>query len=354
MLSDTERARTARQRILPGFGDDAQERLHAAHVLIVGAGGLGCPALQQLAAAGIGTITLIDSDTVDMSNLHRQVLFGTGDVGKPKADVAAARARELNPELTITPLKKRLDASNVLDLCDDADLVLDGSDTFDTKYLVADACEITSTPLAWGTVLRYGGQAGLWRSGTDCIDGRGVGLRDLFPEPPHGEALECSTAGVLGATTSVIAGIMATATIAALAQLPHHSELVGRVTSYEALPGSFRTLQVSADPDRALVTALPGQPSLPPELRSGHACLLDISDTPTAPAPAVSLPWHTVSDDDSVRRALLSCDSSLVYVACPSGGRSAGFALRYADLAADMGIELRNLPGGLTAYPAMF
>ena len=132
------------------------------------------------------------------------------------------------------------------------------------------------------------------------------------------------------------------------------SELVGRVTSYEALPGSFRTLQVGADPDRALVTALPGQPSLPPELRSGHACLLDISDTPTAPAPAVSLPWHTVSDDDSVRGALLSCDSSLVYVACPSGGRSAGFALRYADLAADMGIELRNLPGGLTAYPAMF
>ena len=95
MLSDSERARTARQRILPGFGDKAQERLHAAHVLIVGAGGLGCPALQQLAAAGIGTITLIDSDTVDMSNLHRQVLFGTGDVGKPKADVAAARAREL-------------------------------------------------------------------------------------------------------------------------------------------------------------------------------------------------------------------------------------------------------------------
>ena len=162
MLSETELARTARQRILPGFGDVAQERLNSAHVLVVGAGGLGCPALQQLAASGIGRVTLIDSDTVDISNLHRQVLFGAGDVGKPKAEVAAARACELAPELTITALQERLDSSNVLELCAAADLVLDGSDTFDTKYLVADACELTSTPLAWGTVLRYGGQAALW------------------------------------------------------------------------------------------------------------------------------------------------------------------------------------------------
>ena len=348
MLSDSERARTARQRILPGFGDKAQERLHAAHVLIVGAGGLGCPALQQLAAAGIGTITLIDSDTVDMSNLHRQVLFGTGDVGKPKADVAAARARELAPELSVTALHERLDASNVLELCAAADLVLDGSDTFDTKYLVADACEITSTPLAWGTVLRYGGQSALWHSGPTCADGRGVGLRDLFPAPPRGESLECSTAGVLGATTSVIAGLMATSAIAMLGALPHHAELIGRVTTYDALPGYFRTLRAAADPDRALVTALATDPELPPELSTGHAALLDISEHPTALA-AVSLPWHTVTDDDAVRRALSSCGADLVFVACPSGGRSAGFTLRYADLAASMGVELRNLPGGLAA-----
>ncbi|WP_296131441.1 ThiF family adenylyltransferase [Corynebacterium sp. YSMAA1_1_D6] len=351
MLSDSERARTARQRILPGFGDDAQERLHAAHVLIVGAGGLGCPALQQLAAAGIGHITLIDSDTVDMSNLHRQVLFGVGDVGKPKAQVAATRARELGPELTVTPLQERLDTTNVVDLCADADLVLDGSDTFATKYLVADACEITSTPLAWGTVLRYGGQAALWHSGPACDDGRGVGLRDLFPAPPEGEALECSTAGVLGATTSVIAGLMATSAIGMLGALPHHAELVGRVTTYDALPGSFRTLRAAADPDRALVTSLDTAAELPPELSTGRAALLDISEHPAAlaPLPSVALPWHTVTDDDAVRRALASCDADLVFVACPSGGRSAGFALRYADLAASMGIELRNLPGGLAA-----
>lgn len=350
MLSDFERARTARQRILPGFGDEAQERLHAAHVLIVGAGGLGCPALQQLAAAGIGRITLIDSDTIDMSNLHRQVLFGEGDVGKPKAQVAAARARELAPELSITALHERLDNSNVMDLCANADLVLDGSDTFATKYLVADACEITSTPLAWGTVLRYGGQSALWHSGPHCADERGVGLRDLFPEPPHGETLECSTAGVLGATTSVIAGLMATSVIATLGRLPHHAELIGRVTTYDALPGSFRSVRAVADPDRALVTVLPNTAELPWELRAGVASLLDISETPTAPAPAVSLPWHTVSDDDAVRRALSSCDANLVFVACPSGGLSTGFTLRYADLAAEMGIELRNLPGGLASY----
>ncbi|MFG6303385.1 ThiF family adenylyltransferase [Corynebacterium hesseae] len=156
MLSETERARTARQRLLPGFGDAAQEQLHAAHVLIVGAGGLGCPAIQQLAAGGIGRITLIDSDSIDISNLHRQVLFGAGDVGKPKAEVAAARARELAPELTITALKERLDSSNVLDLCSEANLVLDGSDTFDTKYLVADACELTSTPVISTGYFRHG------------------------------------------------------------------------------------------------------------------------------------------------------------------------------------------------------
>ena len=350
MLSKTERARTARQRLLLGFGDVAQERLHASHVLVVGAGGLGCPALQQLAAAGIGRITLIDSDTVDISNLHRQVLFGVGDVGKPKAEVAAARARGLAPELAITALEERLDSSNVLELCAAADLVLDGSDTFDTKYLVADACEITSTPLAWGTVLRYGGQAALWHSGPNCADGRGVGLRDLFPSPPTGESLECSTAGVLGATTSVIAGLMATAALATLGALPEHRDMVGRVTSYDALPGGFRSLRVGADPDRPLVTALSSQPTLPPELRDGHAALLDISEHPLLTAAAVSLPWHTVTDDDSVRHALSSCDSDLVYVACPSGGRSAGFVVRYADLAAELGIELRNLPGGLGAY----
>ena len=143
---------------------------------------------------------------------------------------------------------------------------------------------------------------------------------------------------------------MATAALATLGALPHHTELVGRVTSYDALPGSFRSLRVGADPDRPLVTALSGQPTLPPELREGHAALLDISEHPTPSAAAVSLPWHTVIDDDSVRHALSSCDSDLVYVGCPSGGRSAGFVLRYADLASEMGIELRNLPGGLGAY----
>ena len=177
-----------------------------------------------------------------------------------------------------------------------------------------------------------------------------MGLRDLFPSPPTSESLECSTAGVLGATTSVIAGLMTTAALGWLGKLPHHEELLGRVTSYDAFPGTFRTLRVGADPDRPLVTALPVESQLPPELRDGHAALLDISEHPTPSAAAVSLPWHTVIDEDSVRRALASCNTDLVYVACPSGGRSAGFSLRYADLASEIGIELRNLPGGLGAY----
>ena len=143
---------------------------------------------------------------------------------------------------------------------------------------------------------------------------------------------------------------MATAAVAILGALPDHRDMVGRVTSYDALPGSFRTLRVGADPDRPLVTALPGRHTPPPELVTGRAALLDISEEPNFPYAAVTLPWHTVTDDDSVRRALSACASELVYVACASGGRSAGFVLRYADLAADMGIELRNLPGGLAAH----
>ena len=280
-LTREELRRTARHLNLPGFGIEQQRRLHAAHVLVVGAGGLGCPALQQLAAVGVGKITIIDDDTVDLTNIHRQILFTADDVGKPKVEVAAARIRGLQPGIEVCELRRRLDSANAVAIVGGVDLVLDGSDSFGTKYLVADAAEITSTPLVWGTVLQYRGDVALWHSGTETEDGRGVGLRDIFPVQPGGDFVpDCATAGVLGVTTSVVAGLMVTQVVAHLAQLPGAGN-PGRLTSYEALSARMRTLEVQADPGRELVSeleqsydvgcAMPGEAA---------ACLLYTSPSP--------------------------------------------------------------------------
>ena len=164
-LPDYELRRIARHLALPGFGLEQQERLHNAHVLVIGAGGLGCPLMQSLASAGVGTITVIDDDTVDITNIHRQILFGADDVGKLKVEVAAQRLEELQPGITVNALAQRLNTDNAVELVGSVDLVLDGSDSFSTKYLVADAAEITGTPLIWATVLRFHGDLALFHSG---------------------------------------------------------------------------------------------------------------------------------------------------------------------------------------------
>lgn len=257
-LPTSELRRVARHLNLPGFGIQQQQRLHAAHVLVIGAGGLGCPALQQLAAVGVGTITIMDDDTVDITNIHRQILFGASDVGKPKVDIAAERIRDLQPGISIRAVRERITPANALEVLAGVDVIVDGSDTFATKFLVADAAEITSTPLAWATVLRYRGDVALWHSGTRAPDGRGVGLRDVFPMQPGGDSVpDCATAGVLGVTTSVVAGLMVTEVIAHIAGLTG-AGTPGRLTSYDALNARTTTLRVSADPGRALLTQLQG------------------------------------------------------------------------------------------------
>ena len=184
MLPERELKRTARQMNLRGFGPEQQQRLYDAHVLVIGAGGLGCPVMQTLAATGVGRITVWDDDTVDLTNIHRQILFGADDVGRPKVDVAAERARALQPDLTIYPVRDRLTTDNAVDYVGGCDLVLDGSDTFATKYLVADAAEITGTPLVWGTVLRFHGDVALWHSGAASRGAPRSGL-----EPRRGAAV---------------------------------------------------------------------------------------------------------------------------------------------------------------------
>lgn len=229
-LPEHELRRVARHLALPGFGIEEQQRLYNAHVLVIGAGGLGCPAMQSLASVGIGTITIIDDDTVDITNIHRQILFGADDVGKLKVEVAATRLEELQPGITVNAIPKRLSTANAVDLVGSVDLVLDGSDSFSTKYLVADAAEITGTALIWATVLRFHGDLALFHSGPEL---RGVGLRDLFPQQPDANSVpDCATAGVLGATTATMGALMATHVVGYLTGLGTTEP--GEMLSYDA------------------------------------------------------------------------------------------------------------------------
>lgn len=379
-----ERLRTARQRLVPDFGSDGQRRLAGAHVLVVGVGGLGCPVVQQLAAAGVGTLTLIDDDTVSVNNLHRQILFGAEDVGARKVDVAARRARALQPGIAVRRLPHPLDKDNAVELCAEADLVIDGSDTFATKFLVADACEVTSTPLVWGTVLGLRGDCALWHSGDGTPDGRGVGLRDLFPEAPVSTDT-CSTAGVLGATAAVVGDLMATTAIGWLAAIP--TVVPGRVVSFESFPPALRTMTVAAHPARALVAdvqpadgapAAAGNAVVAPDgaergivdaVAAGEALLLDIRepeelDLARLPefledSPArLWMAWHIIADEEMVRATLTRLSHRQpecrdVAVVCASGGRSQGFALRFRQIAGELGLRLHNVPGGASALEGL-
>ncbi|WP_255476808.1 MULTISPECIES: ThiF family adenylyltransferase [unclassified Corynebacterium] len=370
-MDKQELRRVARQLALPAFDMEHQERLHRARVLVIGAGGLGCPLLQSLAGAGVGRITLLDDDAVDLSNIHRQILFGASDEGKPKVEVAAARLRELQPGIEVAARRERLDVHNALDLFRAADLVIDGSDSFATKYLSADAAEITGTPLLWGTVLRFTGQVALWHSGPGTPAG-GVGLRDLFPTQPGPDfAPDCATAGVLGATTAVVGNLMATEAIKHLSGLQPVPP--GRVTSYDALSATLRAVTVAGDPARSRVRELqdsyeatacatsPGDTDIArellAELRAGTATALDVREPHESlladlPAPIrprrLPLSALAIGSDKEVREALGDLPTRRVVVYCASGKRSAEFVRRYRALARDLNRNLISLPGGVS------
>lgn len=360
-LPHAELRRTARQTLLPGFGLEGQEALNRARVLVVGAGGLGCPVMQALVATGVGTLTVIDDDAVDDTNIHRQILFSAADVGRPKVEVAAEQLRRHRADAAIVPLRERLNTSNAPELFREHDLVIDGSDTFGTKFLSADAAEITGTPLVWGSVLRFHGELALWRSGPED---RGVGLRDLYPTHPAPEDTpDCATAGVLGVTTSVVGGLMATEAVKYLAGMDAE---VGVLHVYEALDGTVRRFEVAADPERELVTELHAEAAscaLPPDgekarllakVADGSATALDvrelgekaITDLPHA---SFHLPASTWRENPDAALALLDelRGAGDVVVYCASGTRSGDFVARFGEAASARGVTLRSLPGGL-------
>lgn len=215
--------RYARHTVLPEIGPEGQARLAAARVLCVGAGGLGSAALPYLVAAGVGTVTILDPDRVDRTNLQRQVLYGERDVGAPKAGAGAARLRDLNPDVEIVAMEARLDATNVDELVRSHDLVLDGSDNYPTKYLLADATARLGRPLVYGSVTA-------WEAMVTVFDARqGPCLRCLFPQPPQGWVPNCSEAGVFGPLVGITGAMQAAEALKVLLADPSLRTLVGRL-----------------------------------------------------------------------------------------------------------------------------
>lgn len=248
---DPRSPRYARQRILPGFGDAAQERLAASHAVVIGAGGLGSAVLPILAAAGVGTITVVDDDLVDETNLHRQILHGHDDLGRAKVDSAAETIHRQSAETTVIAHLGQFTPRTAAGILEGADIVIDGSDTNATRFAANDAAVAAGIPLVWGSALRFSGQVGIAWGGTD--------YRDLFPDGPDSEADTCEMAGILPTVCTVIGGLMATEAIKLLTGVGE--PLIGRVVLFDALSGTTRELRYTRDPARAAAPREAAQPA---------------------------------------------------------------------------------------------
>jgi adenylyltransferase/sulfurtransferase len=240
-LSTQEVARYSRHLIMPEVGMDGQKRLKASAILLIGAGGLGSPLGLYLAAAGVGRLGLVDFDVVDFSNLQRQVLHGTPDVGRPKLHSARDRLKAVNPDVQLDLYETRLTSANAFELFRPYDVVIDGTDNFATRYLVNDACVLLGKPNVYGSIFRFDGQASVF------YPGRGPCYRCLYPEPPPpGEVPSCAEGGVLGILPGLIGCIQATEAVKLL--LGQGSPLIGRLLLYDALQMSFREFKVRRNP----------------------------------------------------------------------------------------------------------
>jgi adenylyltransferase/sulfurtransferase len=248
-LTVDEVKRYSRHIIIPEVGMAGQKRLKNAKVLCVGAGGLGSPALMYLAAAGVGTLGIVEFDVVDESNLQRQIIHGQSDIGRPKAESARDSIAEINPLVRVVVHNERLDNDNVLDIFAQYDLIVDGTDNFATRYMVNDACVLLDKPYVWGSIFRFEGQASVfWES-------HGPQYRDLYPEPPPpGMVPSCAEGGVLGVLCASIGSIMGTEAVKLITGIGE--PLLGRLMIYDALEMSYRTVRIRKHPQTVKITEL--------------------------------------------------------------------------------------------------
>jgi molybdopterin/thiamine biosynthesis adenylyltransferase/rhodanese-related sulfurtransferase len=248
-LSREEVERYSRHLIIPEIGVDGQRRLKNARVLVIGAGGLGSPALLYLAAAGVGTLGIVDDDVVDLSNLQRQVIHAVADVGRSKLESARDSILAMNPHVNVALHPVRLDASNALEIFSGYDIILDGADNFATRYLVNDAAALQGKPYVWGSILRFDGQVSVF------WDKHGPSYRDLYPEPPAaGSVPSCAEGGVFGMLCASIGAMMVTEAVKLITGVGR--TLLGRLMIFDALASTWREIRISKDPEAAPVTEL--------------------------------------------------------------------------------------------------
>lgn len=246
--------RYQRQIILKEFGEAGQQKLLQAKVLVIGAGGLGCPVLQYLAAAGVGTIGIVDDDAVALNNLHRQVLYSVNDIGLLKAERAASVLQQLNPEINIIPFIQRLTVENALEIMQSFDIIIDGTDNFATRYMINDACVLLNKPLVYGAISQFEGQAAIFNYRQKNND-MPANYRDIFPHPPKDdEILNCAEAGVLGVLPGIIGTMMANETIKLITGIG--KPLINRLLTYNALNNQLYDFELIArEETRSLIPA---------------------------------------------------------------------------------------------------
>jgi adenylyltransferase/sulfurtransferase len=364
-LTPNEIARYGRHLTLPEVGMEGQQRLRDAAVLLVGAGGLGSPLGLYLAAAGVGRIGLVDFDRVELSNLQRQILYGTADVGQPKLDVARRRLEDLNPHVAIETHDTRLEASNARSILKGYDVIVDGTDNFPTRYLVNDACVLLGKPNVYGSIFRFEGQVSVFDAR------RGPCYRCLYPEPPApGDVPNCAEGGVLGVLPAVVGALQANETIKWI--LGAGEPLLGRLLLFDALEMRFRELRLRKDPDcalcgpRATVRELTDEAAAcapaPAAVEDGHEiggrslkARLDGGDSPLLLDVRTPQEWSICRLDGATHVPLGELTGRVgeidsereIVVYCRSGQRSAmavGFLLNQGYR------RVRNLTGGLVAW----
>jgi molybdopterin/thiamine biosynthesis adenylyltransferase/rhodanese-related sulfurtransferase len=270
-LTVDEVRRYSRHPIIPDVAMAGQQRLMNAKVLCVGAGGLGSPALMYLAAAGVGTLGIVEFDTVDESNLQRQIIHGQSDIGKSKAQSAKAKIAEINPYVNVVTHEVRLDNSNVMEIFSQYDIIVDGTDNFATRYLVNDACVLLRKPYVWGSIYRFDGQASVfWAEYGPCY-------RCLYPEPPPpGMVPSCAEGGVLGVLCATIGSIQTTEAIKVITGVG--DSMIGSLIIYDALEMSFRKIKVRKDPNCPLCSDNPTQTELLPDYEAFCGVLSDAAE----------------------------------------------------------------------------
>ncbi len=367
-LSTDQFFRYKRHLSLPNFGEEAQRKLLAARVLLIGGGGLGSPTALYLAAAGVGTLGIVDFDQVDVSNLQRQVLYATPDVGRPKVEVAAEKLAALNPDVRIRTYPTRLNSENAMEILSDYDIVVDGSDNFPARYLVNDACVLLGKPNVHGSIFRFEGQATLFDPAA------GPCYRCLYPEPPPPHLVpSCAEGGVLGVLPGIIAMIQATETLKWIAGIGE--SLAGRLLQYDALRMQFDEFRVRRD---SACPVCGDEPSIVELIDYHQFCGMDQPHSgPAIPEerPAAVAAWRDdaeeflfldVRDPEEVSLCAIEGTQRIplgeleervheigawkdrrVVIHCEKGGRSA----RACALLRDLGFaEVINLEGGMEAW----